>query len=823
MFRNSLNIRTSSTTVSAGAATPAAPAWRRFAPRGLQARVLALFLLLIVVVQVGGLALVSIVGGSAARRTVGSEVVAGSRVFERLVEQDTGRLLQGARLMTSDYAFREVIATGDHATIVSALVNYGKRINAPLLMVVDLDRVVVGDTQEASVGQAFAFPKLLASAESAGQASALGVLQGRLYQLVVVPVLAPMPIAWAVIGQQVDDAWTLSQRRLTGLDVTFVSREAGGSWIVQASTLDAAARPELVANIAAQRFDVRDVNGNAAYAAAAITRVMRLPSSAGGEVLAVLQEPVATALEPFHRLQRLMVLIALLGVVVSVVASVLIARGIARPVRDLARVAVRIAAGDYATAPPPSGIDEIRDLGRAFNAMQAGIAGRETRIMDLAYRDALTGLPNRAAYHDRVDAARADAAAQSSPVAVLLMDLDHFKDVNGTLGHPIGDIILRVVATRIAAALERPTDMVARLGGDEFAVLLPGDDAVRAERVAGLLLRALEAPVTADGHVVDVRASIGIAVFPMHGRERATLLRHADIAMYAAKRDNLGFAVWDAGHAEHGKDRLSLMSGLRKAVEHDELVLFYQPIIAAAAPGAHHAESLVRWWHPTRGLVQPNEFVPFAEQTGYIRSITQWVMAHAIKQCAAWRREGVAIDVSINLSARDLVDAALAERFAALLQLHGCASSWITLELTESAILDDPDHGIESLRRLHALGCRLAIDDYGTGYSSLAYLRRLPVHELKLDKTFIVGMAHNPGDAVIVRSTIDLAHNLGLTVVAEGVEDEATLERLRALGCDRVQGYLVAKPLAAADVANWMRTSPWARGARDGAPLLRVI
>ncbi|MFI4904811.1 MAG: putative bifunctional diguanylate cyclase/phosphodiesterase [Burkholderiales bacterium] len=791
--------------------------------RSLQARILALFLLLIVIVQVGSFVLVNTVGDSAARGRVGVEVVAGARVFERLLEQDTQRLVQGARLMSSDYAFREVIATGDHDTIASALTNYSKRIDAPLVMVVDLDGDVLGDTLEQSTGTRFVLPKLLAEAELSGEASAMVVLHGSLYQLAVVPVLAPVPIAWVVIGQRIDDTLTRAQQRLTRLDVSFLSRQGKESWKLQASTLADGDRRVLVDAMMAARFDARDASGNAVYSDDAITRVIALPTPANASVVAVLQEPVNAALEPFRRLQSRLALIALLGVVVSLFASIFIARGVARPVRDMAEVAVRIAAGDYSTPPPSSHVDEIRDLGRAFHNMQDGIARRETRIMDLAYRDALTQLPNRALFNDRLDAALAAATAHASPVAVLLMDLDHFKDVNATLGHSIGDLILRAVALRIESVLTRTTDTVARLGGDEFAILLPGDDAAHAERVARSVLRALEPPVMPEGHVVDVRASIGIAVYPEHGGERSTLMRHADIAMYAAKRGNLGLARWDHQHDEHGKDRLSLMSGLRKAVDEDELVLLYQPIAATGDTHELHAETLVRWWHPTRGLVSPVEFIPFAEQTGYIRAITQWVMAHAIAQCAAWRRDGLAMNVSINISARDLLDVELPERFGTLLKKHHCAASWITLELTESAILDDPDNGLENLRRLHALGCRLAIDDYGTGYSSLAYLRRLPVHELKIDKTFIVGMAHNSGDAVIVRSTIDLAHNLGLTVVAEGVEDEATLERLRGLGCDRVQGYLLARPLAVADVGPWMRTSPWVRGAREGAVLRRVV
>lgn len=790
--------------------------------RSLQKRILALFLLLIFVVQVGGFVLINTVGGNAARSTVGAEVVAGSRVFDRLLEQDARRLVQGARLMVSDYAFREVIATGDRDTIASVLVNYGKRIEVPLVMIVGLDQKVLGDTLDSGAGKPFALPRLVEQAEASAQASAMVVLRGQLYQLVVVPVLAPVPIAWAVIGQRIDDPLTQDLLRLTRLDVTFFSRRANDGWMLQASTLPLSERETLLADVASERFVETDADGNAVYSDGAISRVVALPTPVDARVIAVLQEPVYSALEPFRRLQRQMALISLLGVIVSVFASVFIARGIARPVHDLAGVALRIAAGDYSTVPPVSRTDEIGDLANAFRNMQEDIASREARIMHLAYRDGLTQLPNRALYNERLDAALAVAAAKKLPVAVLLMDLDHFKDVNDTLGHSIGDLMLRAVSSRLELLLKRPTDTVARLSGDEFAVLLPGDDATKAERVAKTILRALEMPMTPEGHVVDVGASIGIAVYPDHGGERSTLLRHAEAAMYAAKRKNLGIALWDDRYDEHSKERLSLMSGLRKAVDEDQLVLFYQPKVALRAGGELHAEALVRWRHPTRGLVAPAEFIAFAEQTGYIRAITQWAMSNAIAQCAAWRGDDLPMNVSINISARDLVDLELPERFAALLEKHGCAAQWITLEITESAILDDPDHAIDNLRRLHALGCRLALDDYGTGYSSLAYLRRLPVHELKIDKTFILGMARDSGDAVIVRSTINLAHHMDLLVVAEGVEDEATVERLRGLSCDMVQGYLLSRPLAAEEVVAWMRGSVWTRAARDPASLRRV-
>ena len=328
--------------------------------------------------------------------------------------------------------------------------------------------------------------------------------------------------------------------------------------------------------------------------------------------------------------------------------------------------------------------------------------------------------------------------------------------------------------------------------------------------------------MTLDGHQVDVRASIGIATTLGDGAERSTLMRRADVAMYAAKRANVGALPWDDSFDQHSRDRLMLLSDLRRAVDADELTLAYQPKVCLKDPAKQHAEALVRWLHPVRGFVPPSDFIPFAEQTGYIRQLTQWVLKHAIAQCATWRRDGHPMNVSINISARDLIDAELPDQVAALLATHGCAAQWITLEITETAILDDPARALDNLQRLHALGCRLAIDDYGIGYSSLAYLRRLPVDELKIDKSFVANMAGDTGDAMIVRSTIDLAHNMGLAVVAEGVEDEAVLERLRELGCDMVQGYLLCQPIPEAAMTARLDAARPPRRQRKVAPRLRL-
>jgi diguanylate cyclase (GGDEF)-like protein len=780
--------------------------------RSLQTRIIAAFLLLMVVVQVGGFVAVNTVGMASARKTSADELTAGARVFDRLIAQDTQRLVQGARLLSADYAFREAIATGDAETITSVLANHGERINADVMMLVGLDQRVIADTLGVSTGRMFAFPTLLAKAESAQQGAAMVLLRGRLYELALVPVRAPLPIAWVAVGFSVNDGLADDLYRLTGLQVSFLSRQGNNPWRLQASTLPEVERAGLAQEIDAEQFAGRDEAGNALDNDVAATRVLGLPAQVGETVIAVLQRPLSSALEPFRRLQRQLALIALLAGAFSIIASLMIARGIVRPVRELARVARRIAAGNYAPLPATPRADEIGSLASAFRTMQEGLVARESRIMDLAYRDALTALPNRALYAERLDQALAAGKQSGTPLAVMLMDLDHFKDVNDSLGHPIGDMLLCEVAARLQCSIGRSTPQtVARLGGDEFAILLPNATPADAGRVAAEIVRDLEVPMTLDGHLVDVRGSIGIAAYPDHGNESATLLRRADIAMYAAKRKNLSIAIWDERYDQHSSERLSLMSDLRRAVDHDELELLYQPKVPLGSAHENYVEALVRWRHPARGLVPPLEFIPFAEHTGYIRAITQWVLTHAIAQCAAWRAEGLAMNVSINMSARDLMDTELPERFAAILSQNFCAARWFTLEITESAILDDPGHAIENLRRLQALGCRLAIDDYGTGYSSLAYLRHLPVHELKIDKTFIMGMARDHGDAVIVRSTIDLAHNMGLAVVAEGVEDEATFDQLCTLGCDMAQGYWLSRPLGAVDLAAWMRCSVWTR------------
>jgi diguanylate cyclase len=420
-----------------------------------------------------------------------------------------------------------------------------------------------------------------------------------------------------------------------------------------------------------------------------------------------------------------------------------------------------------------------------------------------ALHDSLTGLPNRELFADRVGQAIRAADRELQPAALLLLDLDRFKDVNDTLGHHHGDQLLCEVGTRLEAAL-RQVDTVARLGGDEFAVLVPGATAEGAAAVADKLRTALHAPLTLDGVTLDLDASIGIAVYPDHGNDTAELLQHADVAMYSAKQTHAGFMVYDPAVDQHSPRRLALLGGLRRALERDELVLHYQPKADLRSGLILGAEALVRWQHPEHGLLGPGEFIPLAERTGLIHPLTRWVLDAALRQAAQWRRDGHQLSVAVNVSTRCLLDPGLPDQVAERLEAWQVPAGSLVLEVTESAVMADPARALDVLGRLHGLGVRLAVDDFGTGYSSMAYLKALPVDELKVDRSFVGQMAESSSDAVIVRSTIDLGHNLGLRVVAEGVESQETWRKLEALGCDTAQGYYLGRPMSPADLEHWL-------------------
>ena len=425
----------------------------------------------------------------------------------------------------------------------------------------------------------------------------------------------------------------------------------------------------------------------------------------------------------------------------------------------------------------------------------------EERLAHQATHDDLTGLPNRTLLFDRMEQCIAAGSGAATPFALLLLDLDRFKEINDTFGHHSGDAVLHQLSPILEEAV-RHSDVVARLGGDEFGIILPGADERWARAVADRIRAKLEQPILVNGMPLELGVSIGIALHPQHGLDAATLLKHADVAMYAAKRGKLGSVVYAIGHDDHSPRRLRLLGELRQAIEQGQLQLHYQPTYDLKTLRPVGVEALARWRHPRDGFLGPDEFIPMAEQTGLIRPLGLWALREALRQRRLWFEDGLDLVVAVNLSPENLQDDQLLATIDDLLAEAGGMSHRLTIEVTESAMMADPARAKEVLTRLHHSGVMISIDDFGTGYSSLAYLRELPAHEVKVDRSFVRDMANNDRDACIVRSVIELGHNLGLRVLAEGVESQASLDLLRDWGCDLAQGYFLGMPMPAAELAQ---------------------
>ena len=802
--------------------------------RSIGARIVALSLGLLFAIQIASFSAIRASLGEHARSVLPERLRVGERVLASLLDQNAQKLTEGARLLAADYGFRSVVLSNDAATMASVLENHGARIGATETALLGTDfalRAASGrDTGELKPVVA----RLAAVAMRDGAASEIALLGGRPHQVVLVPVKAPVLVGWVLMGFPLDEHLVGDMKALSALDMTLLARaNPGAPWTVALTSLPPgsaagfarvawSALPAVASGMQPVSLD-HEAFGVRAHrltpAPALAPAISGAPAGASRQppgVLALVSLSIDDAVRPPRDLQLGLALITLLAFVVFLLGSLFAARWVTTPLRALAAAADRLRAGDYAT--PIQGlrrVDELGHLAHAFEQMRVSVGEKQAQILKLAYWDALTGLPNRVQFRDAVrDAiaqAQAGAAAASdggdaaSPtVAVIMLDLDRFKHVNDVLGYRVGDLLLGCVGERLSQQIVRGGDLVARLGGDEFAVLLRHGGAAQAESVAQRLGAAFEVPLTLEEHTVDMGAGIGMACWPQHAADADTLLSRAEIAMYAAKRRSHGPLMYDASIDAASAQMLSLLTELRQALERNELRLYLQPKLTLGTGRVGGAETLVRWQHPLRGLVPPLEFIPFAEQTGFIRMLTMWVFEEAARHWLALQGEGITLTLSVNLSTRDLLDPELPQKFDTLLVKHRVPAEAFCLEITESAIMDDPQRALATLNRLSELGFRLSIDDFGTGYSSLAYLKRLPVDELKIDKSFVMSMVEDLDDAKIVRSTIDLAHNLGLTVVAEGVESEQVWALLRELDCDEAQGYHMGKPMPATEFRAWL-------------------
>ena len=769
----------------------------RLARRSLILRLVGLSLLLLLIVQAAGFAVVRASIDRNARAQIARALDLDENIWRRLLDQNAEQLRQGSALLAADYGFRSAVNSGDEETIQSVLENHGSRIGAAVTALLGTDLTLRAVSLTGSMDQ---FPATLQQVvprlAQQPQGSQIAVMEGIPYQFVMVPMRAPVVIGWVLMGFRIDQSRADEMRQLLSVHVALMVKAPGGAMTLPVSTLPKDAQALLLASGGAAG-ELQTAEGTL------LARSSPL-DSVGGEVHSLLLRSVDEVVAPYRQLQVLLAIITVAGVLLFAVGTGLVAQRLATPLRSLLAATQRLSRGEYdVPLEHTDRTDEIGNLARSFDHMRVDIGAQQTEIRRLAYWDRLTGLPNRERFRDAVVQAIAASASTPQPLAVLTLDLDRFKHVNDVLGYAFGDRLLQAVAERLSQQVRSHDDMVARLGGNEFAILLQRADAADAHDVAQRINQSFELPLAFEDQTVDLSAGIGFACWPGDAGDADTLLSRSEIAMYAAKRKLSGALQYDAAFDSSSAQTLSLLSELRHAVEHQELRLYLQPKVPLHGQTGQAAEALVRWQHPQRGLVPPMQFIPFAEQTGFVRHLTLWMFEEVARLLADPRTQGLPLRVSVNLSTRDLLDPELSHRLADILVRHGVAASAFCLEITESAIMDDPQRAEAMLNRLSEQGFKLSIDDFGTGYSSLAYLKRLPVDELKIDKSFVMGMETGEDDAMIVRSTIDLAHNLGLTVVAEGVETAAIQDRLRALHCDEAQGYHIARPLPVDDFLAW--------------------
>jgi len=745
----------------------------------LRTRIAVTFLLLLAAVLAAALLAVSETNRRNVERDAGVRLDAGMLAFSRLLDSNRRQLTHAAHAVAADYGFRDAVSTNDTDTLVSVLENSGTRIGAAMVVLTSLDGEVLATSgSQFRPGMHFPLPPVRMDSIDGDNASGFIVDNGRIYELVAVQVSSPLPVAWIAMGFELDAAAVRELAGITGLNVTLSVKSARG-WTDTVST---------VAADAIRRDDV-------------VTRRIELSKSNDTEIVAVLSRSLAAARAPFESLTRALFLIAAISLVAFAFAAFWLARNITRPLQDLTRAVGRMRDGSYDGVLGVQRRDELGVLAEGLELMQSAVQTRDQAIRRLAYEDTLTGLMNRTAFVASLGRALGDSAA--APVAVAVINLHRFRRINEHLGYSVGDAVLVKIAERLAA-VPSVQSAVARLAADQFAAFATLRDADTVQAWGTSLLVALSEPVFVETQPIDITPTLGLAQASPGTASADGLMRCADLALERARREKRALALFEAAQTPAAPDQLSLLGELRHAVEHDELRLFFQPKIELETHRIVGAEVLLRWQHPTRGLLGPAEFIPFAEQTGFIRKLTRWTLDRAIEQGARWHRAGKALTLAVNISADDLGDARLDSRVAGLLTRHQLPPPLLTLEITESGFIEDPTRALRILDAIAALGVTLSIDDFGTGYSSLSHLARMPVHEVKIDRTFVQGLESDPEFAPVVRSAIDMGHGLGLKVVAEGIETEAAARRLRDLGCDIAQGYLYAKPMPLEALELWL-------------------
>jgi diguanylate cyclase len=776
-------------------------------------RLLVLIIGLSVVTQTVTLAAVLI----STRRTVearaAEQLRSGAALAEQLIRFRAGQLANGVAVLAGDFGFREAVASAHVPTILSASRNNAQRIGADLVLLLDTHGQVLASTAPGTSGAGGSLQSLLADAATERDQPSFQVFGAQSYQFFLAPVRAPETIAWVAMGFAADDALAQKIRDLVGSQVMIVTHGHDGTLRV-ASTL--AREPTAPGAATALALPAASDRPQVARVAAVdyLSFARRLDAR-GDAVDLILVRPLQEVLAPYRDLRDDMLLIDGIALLLAAVIGAVLGRSATRPIGELMRAARRIEQGRYGTAVSVSGGAEFKHLAATFNTMQSNIAAREADITFQAYHDPLTQLPNRALIVRGLESLVAGVEPQPS-AALVLIELRNLRDINASLGHQVGDDVLREAARRLQQNVAAH-DTVARLGETQFLVIVPGCSAERALLYAEQLAAVIRTGFHLAGVSLDLRVACGVCLFPAHGRTAEELLQRAQVALEDADEARARVALYRHGQDEEHRRRLTLITDLRTAIDEDRLTLVYQPKVTMSTRSVRSLEALVRWTHPQLGAIGPAEFVPLAESTGGSRRLTNWVLSAAIRQMGEWRRQGLEVELAVNLSASDILDPDLGDEILRLLRAERVEPGTLMLEITESAVMRDPQVAARNMQLLRIAGLRFAIDDFGTGHSSLSQLSVLPVDELKIDRSFILQAAS--GAVTILTSTIELGHSMGMKVVAEGVEEPGAWNLLRRLGCDFAQGYLISRPLPAAEVPAFVRRANQLLPASDSTAL----
>ena len=696
-------------------------------------------------------------------------------------------------VLASDYGLKEAVATGDAITIRSVLHNHGKRVGADLTAILDLDGAPIVSTVEYGAAR-IADPARLIDDSSQQPRESTAFVADTAYHVFSVPIRAPAMIGWVVLGFRIDADLAARVSELTGLDTSIIHTDIPPTTIV--SSRDTAPL-DLKLN---SRDDIVYMASDGTDQSLTIqTAFVR-----GDEtVLVVLQRSLQEAMQPYVAARRGLIAFGAALLMFVAIAGAWFSSTIAQPLNTLAAAARRMISGDYDRKVEVRSDDEFGELASSFNAMQLAIAEREQRISHHALHDPLTDLPNRAKIIKILTKMVDQATQNRASIVVLSVRLVRMSEISSTLGHSVTNELIRTAARHLVTNLDA-LEVLGHTGTNEFVIVLPGQDADAAMSYVDRIESLLGSGVTLGQVNMILQTKTGIAEFPRHGTSAADLLRLAAIARSDAEASNERVRIYQLGREDKFQRRLRIINDLPAALRRGEIQVWYQPKVSLPDGNVCGAEALVRWEHSALGFLQPDDFVPAAERSGTIVVLTQYVIAEAVRECREWEKSGRVLQVSVNLSARDLLDEYLPYYVMQVLKEHGLPAERLTLEVTESSVMEDLRHAVTILECLRDIGVQISMDDFGTGHSSLAQLRNIPLHELKIDRSFVMSLAEDEHNDVIVKATVNLAHSMRLKVVAEGVEDIETMRRISALGCEQAQGYFLSKPIPSKSFRSWL-------------------